>query len=88
MNIQQFMMFLVLMRVVSVIVMQFMLRALEGDEAAVTHSIQLMLECAGEEEPKEGLVLENAPVEKIVDMIQDSSSSHLMEVRGFVLWCQ
>lgn len=57
-----------------------MLRALEGDEAAVTHSIQLMLECAGEEEPKEGLVLENASVDKIVDMIQDSSSSHLMEV--------
>lgn len=46
----------------------------------MTHSIQLMLECAGEEEPKEGLVLENASVDKIVDMIQDSSSSHLMEV--------
>ncbi|KAG0588969.1 hypothetical protein KC19_2G281800 [Ceratodon purpureus] len=60
--------------------LQFMLRALEGDEEAVTHSIQLMLECAGEEEPKEGLVLETASVDKIVDMIQDSSSSHLMEV--------
>ena len=73
-------MLLDLMSVICVFVTQFMLRALEGDEAAVAHSIQLMLESAGEEEPKEGLVLENASVEKIVDMIQDSSSSHLMEV--------
>jgi hypothetical protein len=74
------MMQLDLTRVICIFVMQFMLRALEGDEAAVTHSIQLMLECAGEEEPKEGLALENASVDKTVDMIQDSSSSHLMEV--------
>lgn len=60
--------------------LQFMLRALQGDEAAVSHCIALMLDCAGEDEPKEGSALEKGDVEKIVEMIQDSSSSHLMEV--------
>jgi hypothetical protein len=57
-----------------------MLRALEGDEATVTHAIALMLECPQELEVIEGSVLENASVEKVVEMIQNSSSSHLMEV--------
>lgn len=60
-----------------------MLRALQGDEAAVSHCIALMLDCAGEDEPKEGSALEKGDVEKIVEMIQDSSSSHLMEVGCF-----
>lgn len=64
----------------SVSSLQFMLRALEGDEATVTHAIALMLECPQELEVIEGSVLENASVEKVVEMIQNSSSSHLMEV--------
>lgn len=56
-----------------------MLRAVEGDDATVTYAIALMLESGQEAELNEGEVLGNASIEKIVEMVQDSNSSHLME---------
>jgi hypothetical protein len=70
-----------------VILMQAMLHAVEGNSFAVTQAIALMLECAQEEDPEEGIVLEKASVEKTVEMVQDSNSSHLMEVNFWSCIC-
>ncbi|KAG6541139.1 hypothetical protein Mapa_017510 [Marchantia paleacea] len=59
-------------------VLQGLLKALQGNQEAITQAIAGMLDC--EIDGKEGSVLEKAPVEGIVAAMEDRSSSHLMEV--------
>jgi hypothetical protein len=70
-----------------VILMQAMLRAVEGNSFTVTQAIARMLECAQEEDPEKGVVLQKASVKKTVEMVQDSNSSHLMEVNFWSCIC-
>jgi hypothetical protein len=66
-----------------VILMQAMLRAVEGNSFTVTQAIARMLE----EDPEKGVVLQKASVKKTVEMVQDSNSSHLMEVNFWSCIC-
>ncbi|CAM6094256.1 unnamed protein product [Calypogeia fissa] len=61
-------------------VLQALLKALQGKPEKVVRAIAMILGCDPEDCEREGAALENASVDEVVAVMEDRSSSHLMEV--------